>query len=75
LAYDDAIQNSSTNNIWSPIEAPPIQLWKANVDGSPKLPIIVPHLVPYHPIWGQDVMRLVEREKFINAQLSKYVEF
>jgi len=41
---------SPTNNIWIPIEAPPIQLWKANVDGSPKLPTRVPSLVPYRPI-------------------------
>ncbi len=53
----------------------PIQLWKANADGSPKLPIGVPNLIPNRPIWGHDVMRLVEKEKFINARSSKHVEF
>jgi hypothetical protein len=54
---------------------PPIQLWKANADGSPKLPIRVPSPIPYRPIWGHDAMRLVEREKIINARLSRYMEF
>jgi hypothetical protein len=38
----------------------PIQLWKVNLDGSPKLPIGVPNLVPYCPIWGHDALRFVE---------------
>jgi hypothetical protein len=66
---------SQTNSVWSAMEGLPIQLWKANVDGSPKLPSWVPSLVSYHPIWGHDAMRLVGREKFINAGLSKYVKF
>jgi hypothetical protein len=52
----------------------PIQLWKANANGFPKLPIGVPSLVPYCPIWGHDVARLVEKEKLINAKISKHVE-
>jgi len=50
-------------------------LWKANADGSPKLPIGVPSPVLYHPIWGHDVVRLAEREKFISVGLFKCVEF
>jgi hypothetical protein len=53
----------------------PIQFWKVNVDGSPKIPIRVPNHVPYCPILGHDVVRLVEKEKFIGVGLSKYVEF
>jgi hypothetical protein len=45
------------------------------VDGSPKLPIEVPNPIPYCLIWGQDAVRSWERENFINARLSKYVEF
>jgi len=45
------------------------------LDGSPKLPIGVPSLVPYHPIWGNDALKFMEKEKFINVGLSKYVEF
>jgi len=52
-----------------------IQLWKVNADGSPKLPIEVPNPVPYCPIWGQNAMRSMEKDKFINAGLSKHVEF
>ncbi len=66
---------SPTDSVWSPIEAPPIQLWKANADGYLKLPTKVPNHVPYRPIWGHDVVRLVNREIFINAGLSKYMEF
>jgi hypothetical protein len=62
---------SPIDNIWSPTKEPPIQLWKVNVDGFPKLPTRVSSLVPYCPIWGHDAVRLVEREKFINVGLSK----
>jgi hypothetical protein len=65
-----------TNIVYNPIETPLIQLWKVNVNGSPKLPTRVPNLIPYRPIWGHDEVRLMEREKFINVvRLSKYVEF
>jgi hypothetical protein len=57
------------------MEAPPIQLWKANANGYLKLLIRVPNPIQYHQIWGHDVMRLVNREKIINVGLSKYVEF
>jgi hypothetical protein len=60
--------------VWNPIKGLAFQLWKANSDGSPKLPIKVPSLVPYRPIWGHDAIRLVEREEFISVELSKYVE-
>jgi hypothetical protein len=35
----------------------------------------VPSLIPYCPIWGNNVSMLVERQKFINVGLSKYVDF
>jgi hypothetical protein len=44
--------------VWNPIKGLAFQLWKANLDGSPKLPIKVPSLVLYCPIWGHDAMRL-----------------
>jgi len=58
---------SPTNNIWNPMEGSPIQLWKTNLDGFPKLPIGVHNLVPYHPSRGHDAMRSVGKETFINA--------
>jgi hypothetical protein len=51
---------SPINNIWSPIEGLAIQSWKANADGSPKLPNGVFSLVPYHPIWGHDAKMNME---------------
>jgi hypothetical protein len=66
---------SPINNIQSPMDGPPIQLWEANLYGFPKLPIKVPNPIPYHSIWGHDGVRFVKREKFISARLSKYVEF
>jgi hypothetical protein len=57
------------------MERPLIQLWKVNVDGSPKLPTRVLNPIPYRPILGHDVVRLVEKENFMNVKLSKYVEF
>jgi hypothetical protein len=61
--------------MWNPINGPPIRLWKANLEGSPKLPIGVLSLVLYYQIWGNDTSRLVEREKFISSGLSKYMDF
>jgi hypothetical protein len=54
---------------------PLIRLWKANPNGSPKLPTKIPSLAPYHPVWGNDVSRSLEREKFISVRLSKYMDF
>jgi hypothetical protein len=39
------------------------------------LPTKVPSLIPYCPIWGNDASKSVEREKFINYRLSKYLDF
>jgi hypothetical protein len=44
------------------------------VDGFPKLPNRVFNPIPYLPIWGHDVVRSVEREKFFNVGMSKYME-
>ncbi len=54
---------------------PTIKLWKTNVNGSPKLTTRVCSPIPYCPIWGHDAVRSMEKEKFINVGLSKYVEF
>jgi hypothetical protein len=66
---------SLIDNVWSPIKGPAIQLRKVNADGFPNLPTRVPSFIPYCPIWGHDAVRLVEKEKFISVELSKYVEF
>jgi hypothetical protein len=39
------------------------------------LPIVVPTPVLYHPIWGNDALKPVEKEKFISSGLSKYMDF
>ncbi len=61
--------------MWSPIDGPPIRLWKVNLDSSPKLPIGVPSPAIYRLIWGNDTLRLVEKKKFISFGLSKYMDF
>ncbi len=61
--------------IQSPIDGLLIRLWKANLNVSPKLPNRIPSPILYHPIWGNDASRLMEREKFINFNLSKYMDF
>jgi hypothetical protein len=65
---------SPTNMMWSPINGPLIKLWKTNLDGLPKLPTGVPSLVLYLPIWGNDALKSVEREKFITFGLSKCMD-
>jgi hypothetical protein len=52
-----------------------MRLWKANPNNSPKLLTKVLSHVLYCPIWGDDALRLVKREKFINSKLSKYMDF
>ncbi len=66
---------SPIDNVWSPTNEPPIKLWEFNLDGSPKLPTRVPSPIPYRPIWGNDVLESLEKEKFISVGLSKYLEF
>ncbi len=44
------------------VDGPLIRLWKANPNNSPKLPIEVPSLVLYYPIWGNDASRSMEGE-------------
>jgi len=61
---------SPTYFMWSPVNVPSIRLWKANPNGSPKLPRGVFSPVFYYPIWG-----IVEKQKFISVGLSKYVDF
>jgi hypothetical protein len=39
------------------------------------LPIGIASFILYYPIWDNDASRLVEREKFISLELSKYVDF
>jgi hypothetical protein len=41
---------ASTNSVWSMMDGLLTKLWKANPDGSLKLPIGIPSLVPYHII-------------------------
>ncbi len=35
----------------------------------------IPKHVPFCPIWGNDVSKLVEKERFINCGILKYLEF
>jgi hypothetical protein len=43
----DVIQGFPIDLVWSPIDGPLIKLWKANPDGSPKLPNVVPSPILY----------------------------
>jgi hypothetical protein len=65
---------SPTDLVWSPIDGPPIRLWKTNLDSSPNLPIRVPSPILYHPIWGTNALRLVEEFFLISSRPSKYVD-
>jgi hypothetical protein len=61
--------------VWSLADVPPIRLWKTNLDGSLKLYMSMLGPIIYCPIWGIDPSKSVERQKFISASLSKYVDF
>jgi hypothetical protein len=64
-----------TSSVYSPTNGPLIKLWNVYPNGCPKLLIKVPSQFHINPIWGHDTQRSMEKEKFINARLSKYVEF
>ncbi len=61
--------------IRSPTNVPLIRLWKANPNGLTKLPMSMPSPIIYCPIWGIDPSKSIERQKFISASLSKYMDF
>ncbi len=61
--------------VWSPIDGLAIHLWKLDDQGCPKLPSGISKPIPFLPIWGNDVLKLVEKERFINSEISKYLEF
>jgi hypothetical protein len=50
-------------------------LWLVDNLGDSKLPHGLPNLIPFHPIWGNDTTKSIEKEKLINNGLFKYVEF
>ncbi len=52
---------SPIDPMWNPIDGPLIKLWKANLDGLPKLPSRVPSPILYYPICGNDASRPMEK--------------
>jgi hypothetical protein len=66
---------SPTNALWSPKDDPTIQLWKEDGTGRPKLLVGVLNLVPFCLIWGNDELKVGEKEGFINSKISKYIKF
>jgi hypothetical protein len=72
---NEAYAQYSNDKMWSLKEGLAIWLWKSNNEGWPKLPSGVSKLVPFPPIWGNDVTKVVEKQNFIIATISKYLEF
>jgi hypothetical protein len=66
---------SPTNALWSLKDDPTIQLWKEDGTGLPKPSVGVLNLVPFCSIWGNDELRVGEKERFISSGVSKYIEF
>jgi hypothetical protein len=56
-------------------DSPTIQLWKEDGTRRPKLLVGVSNPIPFCPMWGNDEMRIGEKERFINSGISKYIEF
>jgi hypothetical protein len=53
---------SPTYSKWSPKYGLAIQFWKSNDQGHPKLFSGIPKHVPFRPIWGNNVSKLVEKK-------------
>jgi hypothetical protein len=66
---------SLNDAFWKPKVGPPIQLWQVDDLGHPKLPQGLPNLIPFCLIWGNDATKSIDKEKFVNGGLFKYVEF
>jgi hypothetical protein len=59
--------------MWSPKDFLAIQLWKFNNQGHSKLPSGVPKLIPFCQIRNNDVSKSIEKEIFINSDISQYL--
>jgi hypothetical protein len=64
-----------TYSKWSPKDGLVIRLWKSDDQGHHKLPSGIPKHVFFRLIWGINVSKSVEKERFINSGISKYLEF
>jgi hypothetical protein len=64
-----------TNALWSSKDGPTIQLWKEDGIGCPKLSMGVPNPIPFSPLWRNDELRVGEKERFNNNEISKYIQF
>ncbi len=63
------------DSIWSPKDGLVIWLWKFDDQCHPKLPNGILKHVPFQPIWGNDAPKSINKKKFINSGISKYLEF
>lgn len=82
------LQKRATDQSWLP-PGPAVRMWRANDDGTPKLPQGVPDPVPLRPLWGnvsvdltmtnhdKEVIRAGEclnKQSFIQQGIAKYIE-
>ncbi len=65
---------SPINSLWSPKDGLMIWLRKVDAAGHLKLLVGIPNLIPFCPIWGNDELRAIEKERFISIDISKYVD-
>jgi hypothetical protein len=61
--------------LWSPKDGLAIRLWKEDGTRWPKLLVGVPNLVPFCLIWGNDELKVSEKERFISSRITKYIAF
>ncbi len=66
---------SLNDKMWNMKEGLAIWLWKSDDEGHPKLLNGVPKLVLFCPIWGNDIMKAMEKQIFNIARISNYLEF
>jgi len=59
----------------SPKDGLTIQLWKKDGTRWAKLLAGVSNLVPFRMIWGNDELRVSDKERFISSGILKYIEF
>jgi hypothetical protein len=64
-----------TDVLWSLKDGLTIRLWKEDGIRRPKLLTRVPNPVPFCLIWGNDELRVGEKERFISSKILKYIKF
>jgi hypothetical protein len=61
---------SFNDALWNPKDGMAIWLWKEDGNGWPKLLVGVSNPIPFRPIWGNDELKVGEKERLLVARFQ-----